>query len=634
MWKLVRNVCCLFGALALLQSCANSSDRLVDVTLYSKNKSIKSTIKIEEGTGGQKYIRIFLTNKGNLIDNIDSIEVAIEPSLKINKNVQLMYGGSSMGRTPLKQSTTSDSKSKSGTFLLIKHNEKSFTNIGILTWNTFLPYIHYNFKKGIVITADGENKPIKSGETIEFEKIVIMNGESWQDLMFGYGKEIALEHNIKIKDSVRFEGWSTWDYYGRVFNTKDVIKNIDKLKLEEKNANIIQIDGGWWTARGDYLSVRQNLQGGMKALADYAKSKGYEAGIHLDGFRGDKNSELFRTHPNWFLKDQDGEVICQAIDKGDTFMQYIYYDYSNPAVCEYMKNVLKTIHNDWGYSYFKIDFMRYGLLESILAEHGNNFGSGNKQVTKVISYNNSMTSIERTRAGLKAMREGMGDAYFLGCSAIFGPTFGIVDGLRTGGDISPTFDYYETRCLQNGGNFYLNNSVIKNDADYLVVRNKDDEEPERAWGEDKFGGNTTFDEAKMWSDYIALYGGSKISSDNLLTLRPERKKLINNTFAYKTATRFIPLDMWNHAKDKNDAFNVMLGENEDGVFISLFNWDKTDKNFNIDGFSNTKLINTVTKNNYSLKNDKLQITLKSHSSMIFKVENSTFDVLREKLQIL
>ena len=632
MWKLVRFVSCVFGIFTLMQSCVAANDKMVHVTLFSDNKSIESIIQIEDGAAGQKYIRISLTNSGKEIDRLDSIEVEIEPEVSVNKNAQLMYGGTCMGRTPIKQSTTSDSKSKSGTFLMIKHDEKSYSNIGILSWKTFLPYIHY-IKKRVVITADGENKPIKPGETIEFEKIILTKGQSWQDLMFNYGTEIAIEHSIKLKTPINLKGWSTWDYYGRVYDTKDVYKNIDKLKSDQV-ANIIQIDGGWWTARGDYLSVRKNLQGGMKAIADYAKSKGYKAGIHLDGFRGDKDSELFRNHPDWFLKDQNGEVICQAIDKGDTYMQYIYYDYSNPEVCEYMKNVMHTIRNDWGYSYFKIDFMRYGLLESILAEHGNNCGIGKKQVTKVISFNDTMTSVERTRAGLLAMRDGMGDAYFLGCSAIFGPTFGIVDGLRTGADICPTFDYYEACTMQNAGNFYLNQTVVQADADYLVVRNKDDEEPERAWGENKFGGNTTFDEAKMWSDYIGLYGGPKISSDNLLTLRPERKKLIDNAFAYKTAKRFIPLDMWNHAKDKNDAFNVMLAENEDGVYISIFNWGATEKTFNIDGFSNSKLINPSTKNNHSIKNNKLVITLKSHCSKILKVENTSFDILRNKLRIL
>ena len=543
-----------------------------------------------------------------------------------------MFGGTCMGRTPLKQSIASDSLSNSDTFLMIKHNENRFSQVGVLTWNAFLPYIHYNIKKGIVITANGENKPINPGETLEFEKLVLSEGDSWQDIMLNYGKEIAKEHKIKTKDLIYFKGWSTWDYYGRIYSTKDIIENIDQLTTDGLNANIIQIDGGWWTARGDYLSVRKNLQGGMKAIADYAKLKGYRAGIHLDGFRGDKNSVLYRTHPDWFLKDQDGEIICQEIDKGDTYMQYIYFDYSNPEVCEYMKNVLGTIHKDWGYSYFKIDFMRYGLLESILAEHGSNFGLRKKPVTKVIAFNNSMTSIERTRAGLKAMREGMGDAFFLGCSAIFGPTFGIVDGLRTGADICPTFDYYEACSLQNAGNFYLNKSVVQNDADYLVVRNKDDEESERAWGTNKFGGNTTLDEAKMWSDYISLFGGPKISSDNLLTLRDERKKLIENAFPIKTATRFIPLDLWDHARNKNDAFNVLLAENEDGVYLSLFNWDNQDKQFLIKGFDNAVLTDILTKERITLSEGLLRLNSKTHTSIILKIEGESFDSLRRKIR--
>ncbi|MCX6327357.1 MAG: alpha-galactosidase [Bacteroidia bacterium] len=616
---------------AFLQGCSDLKRNLVNVKLITSQNSTEPKVIIEEGKNGQNYIRILLTNKGQKTDYIDSIEIVIKQNSVVD-DTKLLFGGTCMGRTPLKQSNASDTLSNSDTFLMIRHNENSFSQIGVLTWNTFLPYIHYNIRKGIVITANGESKPINPGETIEFEKLVLSESDSWQDLMFNYGKEIAKEHKIEPKKPIYFKGWSSWDYYGRVYNTKDIIENIDQLITDGFDANIIQIDGGWWTARGDYLSVRKNLQGGMKAIADYAKLKGYRAGIHLDGFRGDKNSDLYRAHPDWFLKDQDGEVICQTIDKGDAFMQYIYFDYSNPDVCEYMKNVLKTIRKDWGYSYFKIDFMRYGLLESILAEHGNNYGLGKKPVTKVISFNNSMTSIERTRAGLKAMREGMGDAFFLGCSAIFGPTFGIVDGLRTGADICSTFDYYEACSLQNAGNFYLNQNVVQNDADYLVVRNKDDEESERAWGENKFGGNTTLNEAKMWSDYIALYGGPKINSDNLLTLRDGRKKLIENAFSIKTATRFIPLDLWDHARDKNDAFNIMLAENEDGVYLSLFNWDNNDIQFVIDGFANAELTDILTKERINLNDGILRINSKTHTSIILKIEGESFDSLRKTIQ--
>jgi alpha-galactosidase len=613
--------------LTLLQGCTDTKRNLPEVCVSTSLNNIESNVIIEDGKSRQKYIRISLTNTGKETDYIDSVTITLKQFHVVNET-KLLFGGTCMGRTPLKQSNAEDAKSNSDTFLMIKHAENSFTQIGVLTWNTFLPYIHYEMGKGIVITANGEKKPVHPGETIEFETLIVSESDSWQDLMFDYGKEIAKEQKIAAKEPKYFKGWSTWDYYGRVYDTKDVVKNIDQLAADGFDACLIQIDGGWWTARGDYLSVRKDIQGGMKAIAAYAKSKGYKAGIHLDGFRGDLNSELYQTHPDWFLKDQDEEIICQVIDKGDMIMHYIYFDYSNPAVCEYMKNVLHTIHTDWGYDYFKIDFMRYGLLESILAEHRK---EGSKRITQVKAFNNNMTSVERTRAGLKAMREGMGDAFFLACSSIFGPTFGIVDGLRTGGDISPTFDHYKTRCLQNGGNFYLNLSVALNDADYLVVRNKDDEEPERAWGEDKFGGNTTFDEAKMWSDYIAVFGGPKVSSDNLLTLRNDRKELIRNAFSIKTATRFIPLDLWNHAKEKNDAFNIMLAENEDGVFLSLFNWDNDDKKFLIEGFGKAEFTDFLTKEKRNSTDGKLSIDLKKHTSLILQIDGESFDSLRKAI---
>jgi alpha-galactosidase len=631
--KMFKLVICLFFILSVAESCFYTypQSHPIKCVIYSEKKSIVSKISLKKGEKGQEYYEISLINSGREVDKIDSIEITLNVKGKIDTELPIVFGGTCMGRTQIKQSNSLDNQSESGMYLMTKYNENRYGLVGVLTWNIFRPNI-YNKDNDIVIKAFGEKKPIKPGESILFEKIIEIKNESWQDILFAYGEEIANEHKIKPKESLQLNGWSTWDYYGRVYNTKDVINNIDQIAADGLKVNIIQIDGGWWTARGDYLSVRKDLQGGMKAIADYAKSKGYRAGIHLDGFRGDKTSNLYKQHPDWFLKDQDGETICQVIDKKDTYMQYIYFDYSNPAVCAYIKDVLRTIRTEWGFSYFKIDFMRYGLLETILVEHGKE-KKGIKKVTAVKAFNENLTSMERTRLALKSMREGIGDGFFLACSSVFGPTIGIVDGIRTGGDISPTFEHYTSRCLQNGGNFYLNHVVAQNDADYLVVRNKDDEEPSRAWGEDKFGGNTTFDEAKMWSDYVALYGGIKINSDNLLTLRSERKQLIKNAFALKTATRFLPLDLWSHAKNTNDAFNVMLGENNDGVYLSLFNWEDKDKQMVIGGLQNTELTEALSGVKINTTAGKLIYNLKHHNSIIIKVEGMNFNLLRKSITI-
>jgi hypothetical protein len=117
----------------------------------------------------------------------------------------------------------------------------------------------------------------------------------------------------------------------------------------------------------------------------------------------------------------------------------------------------------------------------------------------------------------------------------------------------------------------------------------------------------------------------------LLTLRDDRKELIRNAFSIKTATRFIPLDLWEHAKDKNDAFNVMLAENEDGVLLSLFNWDNDEKHFLIEGFDNAELTDVFSNEKLNLQDGKLRVDVKTHSSVILKVKGESFDSLRKAI---
>ncbi|MFC2080017.1 glycoside hydrolase family 36 protein [Bacteroidota bacterium] len=620
----------LSGLLIIQFGCQiNQPELSIEIEADSGNPVFVSSLKTSNLENDAKLLSLSITNKGEKTEYLKNIRISIPSTLPIETDSRILYAGHDMGRTPIQQRSIDDEQLFSGSFVVLRHNESSYSKTGILTWNVFRPYISFVKNEGIVITADGENKPLKPGESIDFEQIVMDQGSDWQDLLFSYGEQIAEIQDIQPKEMIHFKAWSTWDYYGRNYNDKDIYKNIDQLEPSGIEANLIQIDGGWWTVRGDYLSVKKELPDGMKGVADYILSKGYIPGIHLDGFRADKASKVYSEHPDWFLTDQNGETLCQEIQKGNDFMQYIYFDYSNPDVCDYMKDVLTTIRKDWGFSYFKIDFIRYGLIDDIFKIHAK------KGITEIHGINPAMTSMERTRAGLKAMREGIGDAFFLGCSSVFGPTFGLVDGLRTGGDISPTMDFYRSRCLQNGGNFYLNKTVVQNDADYLVLRNKYDEEPELAWGGNKFGGNTTLDEAKMWSDYVSLFGGIKISSDNLVTLREERKNLIRDAFSYKTCDRFIPLDLWDHAKDNTDAFNIMLGENDDGIFLALFNWKETPIEITLSVIPDEVSI-IHNENGESLTeydNGILKMQLASHTSRILKMNGEvSFDQCRKSIK--
>lgn len=617
--------------LVVFLSGCNHQKELLTVILKtaSQIESVKTNYTVEDWGKNSKLISISITNQGTETEIIKNIEVQLTGTPLFDETSKFLYGGSCMGRSLLQQRDYNDSITTSETVFLAKNSDNTFYKVGIITWNIFQAKIAFSKSKGLIIKANGENKPIKAGETILFERFVIENGTDWQDMLFGYGEQLAKYHKITPKKIIPFKGWSTWDYYGGKFTDKEIELNTKLLKELNVDANTIQVDGGWWTSRGDYLSTKSEIEGGMKGVAKMIESYGFTPGIHIDGFRGDSNSEVFKAHPDYFIKNQDGETFATgALNANDGKGQTICFDFSNPATCEYMKNVLKTMREDWGYKYFKIDFIRYGVNEELLRYYKNN------GLTAVKAYDSTMTSFERTRAGLMAMREGIGEAYFLGCSAIFGNTLGIVDGLRTGGDISPTFESYTSRCIQNGGNFYLNQTVVQNDADYLVLRNKDDEEIERAWGKDKFGGSITLNEAAMWADYVSLFGGSKFSSDNLNTLRPERKALIKKSFALTTCNRYLPIDIWDKAKDKSDAFNIMLGTNSDGVYLALFNWNNEELGIDLSNITTDKIevVNQDEQPDFKAENNSFSIKLKARTSLIFKLSHEAdFDKIRKQI---
>jgi len=596
----------------------------VQVNTTSQSKCLVTNYTVKKWDKNVQLVSISFTNSGTQTEFIKDISIQLNQTPAFKSNSKFLYGGSCMGRSFIQQRDYNDSTTTTETVFLAKVNKNQLYKVGIITWEVFQAKIAFSKNRGVTIVANGENKPIKSGETINFEKIVIEHGSDWQDMLFAYGEQIAKYHKIAPKKIIPFKGWSTWDYYGGNFTDKEIEMNTKLLKELDVKANTIQIDGGWWTSRGDYLSTKPTIKGGMKGVADLIKSYGYTPGIHIDGFRADKSSEVYKAHPDFFLKDQNGETYPNSEIKDQTLL----FDFSNPAACEYIKNVLTTMREDWGYNYFKIDFIRYGVNEEVLRYYKAN------GLTGIQAFDPSMTSFERIRAGLKAMREGVGSAYFLGCSAVFGGTLGIVDGLRTGGDIFPNFDSYTTRCLQNGGNFYLHKTVVQTDADYLIVRNKDDEEPERAW-KNKFGGTISLNEAKMWADYVALFGGSKFSSDNLNTLRPERKNLVKKAFELETCDRYIPIDMWDKANDKDDAFNIMLGTNDQGVYLALFNWENEDLGIKLSNIPTDKIkpVNSTEVPTFDSKNNTLDIRLESRKSVIFQLnDEADFDKLRKQMR--
>ena len=560
------------------------------------DQPVTTAQSLQEQKDGFQRLAITLSNQGKQPLKIEKITVHIPVAETLTDDLEMVYGGSCMGRTPLLHQNvgTQTAKSSSHMYELVRLADGKYLFAGSLSWRIFLP--NFTLKNGAIeIWSDGEGRQLKPGETIQYEQIVLQRSGDWLALLNQFGAAIAAENGITRLKPADFKGWATWDYYGRVFTAKDIYGNMDALNKLAPEANMIQIDGGWWTERGDYKSVRPDLlPGGIKEIVSRITSEGKIPGLHLDGFRGDENSEIYKTHPEYFLHDQDGKLIVEVKEKSDKAMEYIYFDYSHPGARAHIADCIRNMKENWGIRYFKVDFMRYGLKNDTLAR--------NKEAKGIKAHDPTITSVERFRLGMKTMREAMGtDCYFLGCSAVFGPCIGFVDGMRTGGDIHPRYEAFPERCLANLGNFYLSGKVFNGDADYLVFREAVDEDKSVSQEDVKNGGRLTMNEAQMWADLNKLYGTARLHSDNLMTLRPERQALVKEVFRYPAMEETVPLDLWRHGTKKSDGFELLLARKGKEIYLGVFNWDDTPKEYAVPAFGKTDPIKLAGRHSMILK---------------------------------
>ncbi len=543
------------------------------------DQPVEVSQKLKKDKDGFQRLKINLSNRGNETLTIESIEIRIPVIDRIADDMELVYGSSCMGRRHILRHPVGQPQKKSESFMyaMVRLAEDRFVFAGSLSWRIFLPVFTLE-DNAFVVRSDGEGKQLAPGQSIQYEEIVLAHSSNWLEQLDSFGSAIAKENGIsKLKD-VEFKGWATWDYYGRIFSKDDIFGNMDALNTLDPNCNLIQIDGGWWTERGDYTSVRPDLKGGIKAIADRITAEGKTPGLHFDGFRGDTASEVCKNHPEYFLHDQDGKLIVHTKEKTDRTMNYTFFDYSHPGARAHIAECVRTMKEEWGIRYFKVDFMRYGLETDMKKE---------LKVKKVVAYDPSLTGVERFRLGMKTIREAMGhENYFLGCSAVFGPCIGFVDGMRTGGDISPRYEKFAERCLANTGNFYLAGQVFNGDCDYLVFREAADEDETAFTNPDKFGGSLSMNEAGMWADYNKLYGNCRLQSDNLMTLRDERQALVAEVFDSPAMDETVPLDFWRHGVDKADGYELLLARRGKEIFLGMFNWGDEAKEYNLPAFGN------------------------------------------------
>lgn len=140
--------------------------------------------------------------------------------------------------------------------------------------------------------------------------------------------------------------------------TEEKILQIAK-KAKDLGVELFVLDDGWFGNREDdtrglgdwYVTNFQKLPNGMKGLAEKIVKLGMGFGIWIEPEMVNKDSELYRKHPEWLLQTPN-----RTLSPGRN--QYVL-DFTNPDVAEYIYGMIKKILQNAPISYVKWDMNRY-----------------------------------------------------------------------------------------------------------------------------------------------------------------------------------------------------------------------------------------------------------------------------------
>lgn len=271
----------------------------------------------------------------------------------------------------------------------------------------------------IDVYLDGENSQPGNWDTNQLESFCALQGESLSGLYAEYSTLIKQRHGLRsgVKQNAPI-GWCSWyAYYADV--TEDNIKlNVDQMQETLDDLELVLLDDGYQAFMGDWLSPSDKFSGGVKELIQTIKDKGKKPAIWMAPFIAQPESEVFKQHPDWFVKHTDGSLLkAEDITYGGwRCTPWYILDTSHPEVQAHLTHVVKTMREDWGVELFKLDANYWGTLKGVRHQLG---------VTGVQSY----------RMGMEAIAEGAGDAWLLGCNAPMWPSLGLVDAMRVSDDV-------------------------------------------------------------------------------------------------------------------------------------------------------------------------------------------------------
>jgi alpha-galactosidase len=304
-------------------------------------------------------------------------------------------------------------------------------------------------------TITKDNRDIHMNKSTILLDVILLQG-SESEVFDAYSKSL----NVILKSQEKVTGWTSWYYHYQNINEKIILENAYALKNSNAKINLIQIDDGYQTKIGDWLDIDESkFSQGLKSVADEIHNLGFKAGIWLAPCVCQLDSKLAQDHPDWLLKDQEGQLRLGGSNWGG----FAILDMQKDEVKDYLRSVFHIMLNDWGYDMVKLDFLYAACL----------FPTQDKSRGQLM------------HEAMVFLRSCVGDKLILGCGVPLGSAFGLVDYCRIGCDVG--LDYNDKwfmkfmhreristyHAINNAiGRYPLSGRFFLNDPDVFILRSQ------------------------------------------------------------------------------------------------------------------------------------------------------------------
>lgn len=337
-------------------------------------------------------------------------------------------------------------------------------------------------------------------------------------------------------------GYTTWYNYYPNINEKIVSADLEALSKVQADIDIFQVDDGYQSNVGDWLTIDQKkFPGGMKLVADQIHAKGMKAGLWLAPFGAQYVSEVAKAHPDWIIRYPNGKPVRCGLNWGGFYA----LDIENPQAREYIRHFFDVILNEWGYDLVKLDFL---YAAAIIPNHGKTRG-------------------QLMCEAMDFLRECVGEKQILGCGVPLFPAFGKVEYCRIGADMGLSWNHQTFSHRENVSTINtLGNSIFRRQLDGRAFRNDPDVFLLR-----ENNMHCSFEQREIIATVNKLFGSVLFTSDNVGDYNERQMQLLLRTFSKDeivirkaefsaSARRILDIDYTENGIEKHFSFDMQSGK--------------------------------------------------------------------------